>query len=152
MPDWHAIVASHLAGLNLSPARWKQVLQELSEHLEDEFAALRERLPEEEAQRHALNLLAGSDVLIREIRSAEKEDPMNQRTRALWLPGLVMLVVYTLLFVAFVRSTGHLLLDPRFVFYGKLVLLLIFGAVGACWARALGATPVQRAMVSVSPS
>ena len=150
MPDWHAIVASHLAGLNLSPARRQQILQELSEHLEDEFAALCEWLPEEEAQRQALSLLTGSDVLVREIRNAEKEDPMNWMRRTLWLPGLTTAALYTLLLVTFARL-GHLVVDIRFVFYGALALLVMIGAVGSWWARAMGATPLQRALVSLSP-
>ncbi len=109
MPDWHALAAQQLAGLRLPEARREQVLQELSEHLEDEFAALRQRLPEDEAQRQTLNLLDASDVLIREIRRAEKEDPMSQTTRALALvlSGIVTgAVLYLLSLVVFVFVLG----------------------------------------------
>ena len=73
--------------------------------LEDEFAALRKRLPEEEAQRQALNLLARPDVLIREIRNAEREDPMNQTTRV-FLCGIVTGVVAYLLALAGLALAG----------------------------------------------
>ncbi|MBI4467172.1 MAG: hypothetical protein HY656_07090 [Acidobacteria bacterium] len=88
MPDWRALTAEHLAGLDLPEARQQEILQELSEHLEDEFAVLRERLPEAEAQRQARNLLAESEVLVREIRKAEKEDPMKQAAR-IFLGGML---------------------------------------------------------------
>lgn len=88
MPDWRSLTAERLAGLRLPEARREEVVQELSEHLEDEFITLRQELPEDEAQRQALSLLARSDVLVREIRKAEQEDPMAQTTR-LVLCGLV---------------------------------------------------------------
>ena len=96
MPDWRALTAQQLAGLRLPEARREEVVQELSEHLEDEFVALRQELPEDEAQRQALSLLAHSDVLVREIRKAEKEDPMTQTTR-IFLCGIVTGVVAFLL-------------------------------------------------------
>ena len=68
--NWLEIVERRLERLEIPEGRREQVMQELSEHLDDEFAALREQLPEDEAERQALNLLAGSDVLICEIRKA----------------------------------------------------------------------------------
>lgn len=154
MPDWRAIVEQHLDRLRLPPARRVQVEQELSEHLEDELAALRRHMPEEEAQRHALRLLDGSETLSREIRNLEEEDEMNQSTRALWMPGLVLLVVYSVALVAlgaYLAQPGNFPIAPRFLLSAGLVVLLVLGAVGAAWARANGATRAQRAMVSLFP-
>ena len=89
MPDWRSLTAERLAGLRLPEARREEIVQELSEHLEDEFVTLRQRLPEDVAQRQALSLLARSDVLVREIRKAEQEDPVTQTTRIL-LCGIVI--------------------------------------------------------------
>lgn len=153
MPDWRAITAEHLAGLRLPDARREQVLQELTEHLEDEFTMLCERLPEEEARQRVLNLLAESQGLIQEIGSAEKENAMNQSTRALWLPGLVMLAVYSLLAVAlgaYVAQTGPRV-GPQSVLAAGMMVFLTMGAVGAWWARSNGATRGQRVIVSIFP-
>jgi hypothetical protein len=107
VPDWRALTAERLAGLRLPEARREEVVQELSEHLEDEFAALRPQLPKEEAQRRALDLLGAPDTLIREIRKAEKEDPMT-RTARLVLCGVVAgAVAYLLALTAFALVGGE---------------------------------------------
>ncbi len=102
MPDWRALTAEQLAGLRLpDEARREEVVQELSEHLEDDFVALRQSLPEDEAQRQALGLLAERDTLIRKIRKAEKEDPMTQTTRLVLCGVVTGAVAYLLAITAF---------------------------------------------------
>lgn len=101
MPDWRTLTAEQLAGLRLPEARREEVVQELSEHLEDEFAALRPQLPEEDAQRRALELLAEPSQLIREIRKAEKEDPMTQTARLVLCGVVAGAVAYLLAITAF---------------------------------------------------
>lgn len=101
MPDWRALTAERLAGLRLPEARRQEVVQELSEHMEDEFSVLREQVSEEEAQRRALELLAERDILIREIRKAEKEDPMTQTARLVLCGVVAGAVAYLLAITAF---------------------------------------------------
>ncbi len=107
MPDWRTLTEQHLAGLRLPNPRRDQILQELSEHLEDEFAVLRERLPADEAQRRTLSLLAESNALIREIRKAEREDTMAQTLR-IFLSGIVTgTVLYLLGVTVFIFALGN---------------------------------------------
>ena len=55
MPDWKAEVKARLAGLNLSPARELEIIEELSQHLQDRYEQeLSRGATEEEAQREAL--------------------------------------------------------------------------------------------------
>src|SRR4026207_634772 len=51
MPDWKAEVKARLARLSLSPARELEIIEELSQHLEDEYEqALRRGASEGEGQ------------------------------------------------------------------------------------------------------
>ena len=57
MPDWKAEVKARLAGLSLSPARELEIIEELSQHLEDEYEqALSRGVSEDEAERAVLVL------------------------------------------------------------------------------------------------
>lgn len=144
------MIERHLAGLDVPVGQRDEICRELATHLEDRFVVLRQRLPDEEAEREAGKLLNESKAFVKEIGNLEKEERMNQRTQSLWVPGFVMLAAYTLLFVALVRW-GAYASDLRLLFFGKVALLVVFGAVGAWWARSLGATPLQRALVGVAP-
>lgn len=66
--------------------------------MEDECTALCERFPADEAERRAVRCLYESNGLMREISRIE-EEPMTQMARAVYLPGLMLLTLYTLLAV-----------------------------------------------------
>ena len=106
MLDWRALTEQRLAGLRLPNPRREEIVQELSEHLEDEFALLCQSLPEDEAQRRTLELLAESDALICEIRKAETEDTMTQSARILLCGILTGAVSFLLGLVVFVFVLG----------------------------------------------
>ena len=72
MPDWKDEVRRRLAGLRLSPTRETEIVEELSQHLEDRHEqALRGGATEEEAYRAALQELTESDLLVQGLRRVE---------------------------------------------------------------------------------
>lgn len=152
MRDWKALVGARLAGLRLSEVRRQQIARELAAHLEDEYTALCARMTEEQAYAQTAKLLAQPGRLIHQLEKIE-EEPMTQTTRALWIPGVVMLVVYWVLAIAigvYFSRTGAFI-APWKLAVVALTFVVILGAVGAWWARTNGATRGQRALVSVFP-
>ncbi len=69
MPDWSAEIRRRLAPLALSPAREREIVGELSQHLQDRYdEAVRGGRPEDEARRAALSeARAGMDALARQL-------------------------------------------------------------------------------------
>ena len=74
MPDWREEVARRVASLNLSPAREAEIVEEVSQHLEDRYQELAAGgATEEEARRMALEELSEKDLLARGLRQVEQE-------------------------------------------------------------------------------
>lgn len=155
MRDWRNDVAHELRRLDLPADRAEEVRRELATHLEDEYERSCLRMPPEHAERRVLSVLANAKRLRCRIESAEREGQMNQRTRALWIPGVTSLLISGLLLTAIgARQRAQLVfvgsgLSPM-VFYPLWLLLLpLVGALGAWLAKRKGATPFQRASVAV---
>jgi predicted permease len=75
MPEWKSEIRKRLAALNLPPAREQEIVEELSDHLEnlyDEMVA--EGATPEKASREVLSSLTHSDLLA-ELRATERNDP-----------------------------------------------------------------------------
>ena len=73
MPDWNDEVRRRLSGLGLKPTRESEIVEELSQHLEDRHEqALRGGATEEEARRAALQELTESDLLAQGLRRVER--------------------------------------------------------------------------------
>jgi putative ABC transport system permease protein len=73
MPDWKDEVGRKLSGLRLSPTRESEIVEELSQHLEDRYEqALRGGATREEAYRAALQELTGSDLLAQGLGRVER--------------------------------------------------------------------------------
>jgi len=73
MPDWTDEVRRRLAGLRLKPTRESEIVEELSQHLEDRFEqARRGGAGPEEAYRAALQELTESDLLAQGLRRVER--------------------------------------------------------------------------------
>jgi putative ABC transport system permease protein len=71
MPDWRHAIGRRLDDLRLSPTREAEVVEELSQHLDDRYADLRaEGASEEDARRDALAELDAAD-LIAELTGVE---------------------------------------------------------------------------------
>jgi predicted permease len=73
MPDWKREVKNRLTGLRLDPVRESEIVEELTQHLEDRYEeSLRGGATEEEARQAALHELAGSDLLAQALRQVER--------------------------------------------------------------------------------
>jgi predicted permease len=74
MIDWKEEIRSRLVGLKLEPAREIEIVEELSQHLEDRYGELLSGgLNEEDARRAALEELSQSDLLARDIHRVEHQ-------------------------------------------------------------------------------
>ncbi|HLG53829.1 MAG TPA: ABC transporter permease [Vicinamibacterales bacterium] len=73
MPNWRDAILHRLVGLRLAPAREAEILDELSQHLEDRFNELRTAgVADEAAAREALSELDETD-LVRELTRVERD-------------------------------------------------------------------------------
>ena len=74
MADWKREIEGRLAGLSLSPAREAEIVEELSQHLDERYEELLAGgATEEEAYRAALAELSEGDLLQRELRRVEQQ-------------------------------------------------------------------------------
>jgi predicted permease len=119
MPEWKQEIRERLVGLKLDPPREAEIVEELSQHLEDHHAeSLTRGATPDEAYRAALAELSGSESLGRELRRVERpveQEPIvfgaNRRSNMLadlWQdlryslrtlgkrPGYTAVVVFTL--------------------------------------------------------
>ena len=98
MPDWKKLVQERMGGLELAPDAKEGVISELAAHLEDGYQdEIARGRGESEARQHVLSEVQWNK-LAREIRRAtRKEASMNNRTRALWLPAIVNVMLAAVL-------------------------------------------------------
>jgi putative ABC transport system permease protein len=74
MPDWKNELAKRVAGLKLEPTREAEILEELSQHLDDRYQELVAlgNSPQE-AERIALNEISRHGLLVRQLRQVEQQ-------------------------------------------------------------------------------
>jgi len=78
MPDWKQVVRERLAGLQLDGAREVEIVDELAQHLEDRYNALRSAgVPGPGAHRQALEELTDSELLARELAKLRRTPPIE---------------------------------------------------------------------------
>src|SRR6476659_3526193 len=84
MPDFKAEISVRLSDLQLSAAREAEIVEEISQHLEEEYErAVSGGASEEEAREKVLEELNTSDVLRRELKNVEhcvSQDPITSGT------------------------------------------------------------------------
>ncbi len=79
MPDWKSELSARLAGLSLSPARELEIIEEMSQHLQDRFEQeLSHGATEEAAQREVLDELNVPQFLSHELRNVERRISQNR--------------------------------------------------------------------------
>jgi len=77
MPDWKKEIRRQLSALRLAPTREAEIIEELSQHLDDRYEqSLENGATTEEAYQAALLELTESDVLAQELRGVER--PVRQ--------------------------------------------------------------------------
>jgi len=73
MPDWKEEITSRLRSLELASAREAEIVEEVSQHLEDRYQELMTGgTKEDEARRLALKELSDEDLLARGLRRVEQ--------------------------------------------------------------------------------
>ena len=86
MPDWKPPLAARLAPLSLRPEREREIIDELSQHLDDRYQELRAGgVAEDEAMRLALDEIDDDGLLAREMRTlkqASAPQPIAERHAA----------------------------------------------------------------------
>ncbi|MGD1076727.1 MAG: hypothetical protein ABR881_00265 [Candidatus Sulfotelmatobacter sp.] len=138
MPDWREKVRELLGAGSLPPENREEVILELAAHLEETYEDGRAGgLTEQAAVERALQEVEDWHILSAHIsRARSEEDPMNDRTRNLWLPAMVSLLGASVLLMTLQR-VGF---QPRLVWIGRMAMLFywpwlaglpVFGAFGA---------------------
>ncbi len=91
MPDWKHIIRERLLGVKLDGARESEIVDELAQHLDDRYEALRSSgASEGQAHRQALEELKDNELLteeLRKIRWSASLEPMGVPTRGKPLSG-----------------------------------------------------------------
>ena len=78
MPDWRREVSKRLSDLKLLPARESQIVEELTQHLQDRYQELLSaNLSEAEATRLTLQELSDDGLLAKGLRRVEEESPRD---------------------------------------------------------------------------
>ncbi|HUJ31992.1 MAG TPA: hypothetical protein VLY23_11980 [Candidatus Acidoferrum sp.] len=158
--DWRLIARGRLGCLGLTTAESEEVFAELAGHLEDLYEHYREQgLPESRAFGCALNEVSDWRELGRKIVHARrKENEMNQRTKAVWIPGLISLTVASAV-LALLQVWG---VRPQIVWMRSGMGLLFyipwlvaqpaFGAIGAYISRRNGGDWHERLTAGLLPA
>ena len=152
MLDWRELVRQRLSALALEDDSREEVFAELAGHLEETYDRLRgEGLSEKDAVLDTMSQVKDWRYLQEQICFARtKENPMTPRTRRLWLPSLVTL----LLSMVMLPVLEWLGVKPQFLFlHGPhertyvftvytvwLIMLPFVGALGAYLSRRAGGT------------
>ena len=91
MPDWKQVIRERLQGVNLAGAQESEIVDELAQHLEDRYDALRTAgASDAEARCQALDELRDSDKLaeeLRKIRRPSAPEPIGVPTRGAYISG-----------------------------------------------------------------
>jgi hypothetical protein len=157
--DWQQLVRNRIGALGLHPEREEEVIAELAGHFEDVYEDnLSCDASTEQAFACAFSEVSDWAGLSREIRhAAREEEPMNERTKNLWLPGMVTLFlssVVLMLITRFGPLPQFVWVDPRvplLLYVPWLVSLPLFGALGAYWSRRAGGRLRSRILAGVFP-
>ncbi len=157
-PDWKALVRERLSLPELSQDEQKEIVAELADHLDDLCKQHQtQELSEAEAVRRATDEVTDWRSLAKTIQRAKREEEtMNNRTKRLWLPGLVNIAIALVLPTGLLIALTHLGVEPRLSYarlVGSLWLLAsaFGGAMGAYLSRRAGGKPFARLASALFP-
>ena len=157
MPDWKALVREHMASLGLTHELEEEVIAELAGHLQDRYEEGREQgLDQSEAIDRSLEQVCDWRRLAQQIERAKRKDEiMNQRTKALWLPGLIGIALAAGWMFFLQRSLApgqgpwkHAGL-PLALYLLWLATLPLFGAISAWLSKRQGGEQFSRVAASL---
>jgi hypothetical protein len=161
MHDWRQNVRERLDSYSLHPGNREEIIRELATHLDETYEdALTHGLTEAEAVNRTLLEVADWRLLAGSIRHAQSEEqPMNHRTKSLWLPGLASFAAASL----FLLVLTQISLRPQFLvrlnsglgrslYIGWLFAQVLFGALGAFLSRRAGGTRTARIVAGEFPA
>src|SRR6516162_8306048 len=78
MPDWKEEILRRLGPLKLTPAREAEIVEEVTQHLEDRYHELVSGgATEDEACHQAFKEVSDEDLLARALRRVEQETPQE---------------------------------------------------------------------------
>jgi hypothetical protein len=144
---WTTLVRENLSALDLPHDAREAVIAELAAHLEDSEDTDESAEISWRGLKHAIE------------HAKHKEDQMNHRTKALWLPGLASLAAANLFLLVLTRfslqpeSLIHLNSGlARTLYLGWIFAQVFFGALGAYLSRRLGGTRTARVIAAAFPA
>jgi hypothetical protein len=159
--DWKQLVRQRLCTLKLPHEVTEDVVAELAAHLQEAYeTASASGLSETEATAFALQQIEDWEVLAAQIsRAKSTEDPMNARTKTLWLPALASLFASSLfLFVLTEISMRPPLLvrlnsgAARWLYATWIIGQIACGALGAFLSRRVGGSRTARVVAGTFPA
>jgi hypothetical protein len=159
MHDWRRLIRGKLVGAAMSRRQRENLIAELANHLEDLHAELlASGMGAGEASAQCLEQLNDVHQIATARRSQITEGAMNQRTRTVWLPGLVTLtmasVSLTVMQLFTLSRPRVYLVDGGAVAVGFMWLLSLLpcGALGAYLSRRAGGSRWNLMVASLFPS
>lgn len=175
-PDWREESARKLADSRLSAAEREEIARELAGYLDDLCSDAPARgLDDSAATQSAAAELHEEKHLGAKLYHARREGIMNDRTKQLWLPGIVMLfaaaatlaasqVAGSSVYDAYAPTpqATHNLLEllaylrryraaALLIYFGWLGMVPLLGAIGAYWSRHAGSARATQIAAGLSP-
>jgi hypothetical protein len=158
MPDWKALLEQRLRLNNISTPEKEEIFTELASHLTDLYKQYRAQGRSEAAAiAHALTEVTDWRGLAKTIQRAKLEEgAMRDRTKRLWLPGLVSTVIAVVLPILLLITLIRIGVEPERYHAGMIGPLCLLtcalgGAAGAYLSRRSGGTHITRLAAAVFP-